>query len=271
MSAVRLTGRDGTGSVAEPVVLRLAAAVALLAVWWVSASWVGTDILPLPTAVAERLWSVWLHEDFLANLWVTLVRVVLGLVLSLAVAVVLGIAMGLARGAERFFDGIVLFGRSVPGLAWALLAVMVIGVSGWAPVLAVVLAVAPLLTLNVWEGTRALDRDLFGMARVFRVGRARQFRDVVVPAILPSIAGSAKLGLALSWKVTVLAELFGVSSGVGFEINRNFQIFEIDGVVAWALSFAVVMAVIEYGVIGPIYRRLTRWRPVDEHIQVAQI
>lgn len=271
MSVLRAPRVGATGGLAEPVVLRLAAVVALLAAWRASATWIGTDILPLPTTVAERLWSVWLHEDFLANLWVTLVRVAVGLILSLAVAIVLGIAMGLARGAERFFDGIILFGRSVPGLAWALLAVMIIGVNGWAPVLAVVLAVAPLLTLNIWEGTKALDRDLFQMARVFRAGRARQFRDVVLPAITPSIAGSAKLGLALSWKVTVLAELFGVSSGVGFEINRNFQIFEIDGVVAWALSFAVVMAVLEYGVIGPIYRRLTRWRPADEHIQVAQL
>jgi NitT/TauT family transport system permease protein len=190
----------------------------------------------------------------------SLTRVVVALLISLTVATLLGIAMGLSRSAERFFDGIVLGGRTMPGLAWALLAVMVVGVSDAAPVLAVVLAVAPLLTLQIWEGTKALDRDLFRMARVFRVSRGRQFREVVVPAILPSIAGGAKLGLALSWKVTVLAELFGVRSGVGYEISRNFQMFALDGVLAWALTFAAVMALIEYGLIAPLYRWLTRWR-----------
>lgn len=170
------------------------------------------------------------------------------------VATFLGVAMGLSNSAKRFFDGIVLGGRTMPGLAWALLAVMIVGVSSGAPILAVVLAVSPLLTLQLWEGTKALDRDLFRMARVFGVPRARQFREVVVPAILPSIVGGAKLGLALSWKVTVLAELFGVTSGVGYEISRNFQMFSLDGVLAWALSFAAVMALIEYGIIAPIYR-----------------
>jgi NitT/TauT family transport system permease protein len=244
----------------ERVWLRLAALLLMLAAWWGAASWIGTDIIPAPGTVGERLVNVVLHEEFVRHMTATVARVCIGLVVSLSIATLLGIAMGLSRIAERFFDGLVLGGRVMPGLAWALLAVMVIGVSGRAPILAVILAVTPLLTLQLWEGTKALDRDLFQMARVFEVSRSHQLRHVVVPAIMPSIMGGAKLGLALSWKVTVLAELFGVRSGVGHEINRNFQIFSLDGVLAWALSFAVVMAVIEYGLIAPLYSRLTRWR-----------
>jgi NitT/TauT family transport system permease protein len=244
----------------EPVLWRVGALLVFFAAWWALAVWVGANILPLPTTIAARLVQVLLYEDFLTHMSASLARVLVALLISLAVATLLGIAMGLSRSAERFFDGIVLGGRTMPGLAWALLAVMIVGVSDAAPVLAVVLAVAPLLTLQIWEGTKALDRDLFRMARVFGVSRGRQFREVVVPAILPSIVGGAKLGLALSWKVTVLAELFGVRSGVGFEISRNFQMFALDGVLAWALTFAAVMALIEYGVIAPLYRRLTRWR-----------
>ena len=247
-------------AVLEPLLFRVGALLVFFAAWWALAVWVGTNILPVPLTIAERLVEVVVHEDFLLHMTASLTRVLTALVISLAVATLLGVAMGLSKSAERFFDGIVLGGRTMPGLAWALLAVMVVGVSSSAPILAVSLAVTPLLTLQIWEGTKALDRDLFRMARVFGVPRARQFREVVVPAILPSIVGGAKLGLALSWKVTVLAELFGVTSGVGYEISRNFQMFSIDGVLAWALTFAAVMALIEYGVIGPIHRWLTRWR-----------
>ena len=249
-------------SVAElaPVLYRVGALVVFFVGWWALALWVGTNILPVPTTIAERFVQVLLREDFLVHMTASLTRVLTALVISLTVATFLGIAMGLSKTAEQFFDGIVLGGRTMPGLAWALLAVMIVGVSDGAPILAVSLAVSPLLTLQIWEGTKALDRDLFRMARVFRVSRGRQFREVVVPAVLPSIVGGAKLGLALSWKVTVLAELFGVTSGVGYEISRNFQMFSLDGVLAWALSFAAVMALVEYGLISPAYRRLTRWR-----------
>lgn len=244
----------------EPVLYRVGALIVFFAALWGLASWVGTTILPTPLMIGKRLVNILLHEDFLRHMTASLTRVIVALLISLLLATFLGVAMGLSRSAERFFDGIVLGGRTMPGLAWALLAVMIVGVTSGAPVLAVVLAVVPLLTLQIWEGTKALDRDLFRMARVFGVPRGRQFREVVVPAILPSIVGGAKLGLSLSWKVTVLAELFGVTSGVGYEINRNFQMFELDGVLAWALSFAAVMAVVEYGIIAPVYRRLTRWR-----------
>lgn len=244
----------------EPVLYRVGALAVFFAAWWALALWVGTNILPVPTAIAERFVQVLLREDFLLHMTASLTRVLTALVISLTVATFLGIAMGLSKSAERFFDGIVLGGRVMPGLAWALLAVMIVGVSDGAPILAVSLAVSPLLTLQIWEGTKALDRDLFRMSRVFRVSRRRQFREVVVPAVLPSIVGGAKLGLALSWKVTVLAELFGVTSGIGYEISRNFQMFSLEGVLAWALSFAAVMALIEYGLISPVYRRLTRWR-----------
>lgn len=254
---------------AEPILLRLAAIVGAIAIWWAAAVWIGTDIIPTPDTVGKRLVNVVLYEDFTIHMTATVSRVCIALVVSLGVATLLGIGMGLSRGVERFLDGLILGGRTMPGLAWALLAIMTIGVSGWAPVLAVVLAVSPLLTLQIWEGTKALDRDLFQMARVFGVGRVQQLFQVVVPAILPAIVGGAKLGLALSWKVTVLAELFGVTSGVGYEINRNFQIFSLDGVLAWALAFALFMAVIEYGLIAPLYSWLTRWRRTGDRLPFA--
>lgn len=241
----------------------------MLALWWLAARWIGTEIIPTPDVVGGRLVNVVLHEEFVRHMTATVARVSIALVVSLGIATALGIAMGLNQAAERFFDGIVLGGRVMPGLAWALLAVMVIGVSGTAPILAVVLAVSPLLTLQIWEGTKALEEDLFQMAQVFEVGRFGRLRHIVVPAIMPSIVGGAKLGLALSWKVTVLAELFGVRSGVGYEINRNFQIFSLDGVLAWALAFAAVMALIEYGLIAPLYSHLTRWRRSGDRLSVA--
>lgn len=244
----------------EPVALRLISLGVLFLGWEALSRWLGGGILPGPLAVGQRMLEVVQDEEFSTHLVATTLRVLIGLACALTIATLLGILMGLNRNAERFFDGIILVGRVMPGIAWALLALMVIGVSGRAPIFTVILAVTPLLTIQVWETTKALDADLFRMGRVFGAGKGLMFRQVVVPAVLPSMVGGAKLGLALSWKVVVLAELFGVNTGVGAQINRNFQIFSLDGVLAWALAFGLVMACVEYLVIGPIYSWLTRWR-----------
>lgn len=178
---------------------------------------------------------------------------------TVVVATALGVAMGLNRRVERCFDVFVLVGRSIPGLVWALVSVMVVGLNNTAPVVAVVLTATPLVVLQIWEATKALEDDLFAMSRVFGVGRLRQLWQVAFPALMPSLVAGTKLGLALAWQVVILSELFGLGSGVGYEINQSFSNFDIAGVLAWTLSFSVLMAIIEYGVIGQVQSWLLRW------------
>jgi NitT/TauT family transport system permease protein len=200
------------------------------------------------------------HEHFLFNIGQTLLRVVLGMLATLTVSVIVGVAMGLDRRLEKFFDLFVLLGRAIPGLAWALLSVMIVGINNGAPILAITMASTPMVTLQMWEGTKALDRDLLQMAHVFGLSRQQRIRHIVLPSILPYMVAGTKLGLALSWQVVVLSELFGLSNGVGFKINQAFAAFSIPAVMAWTLSFTAVMAIIEFGMLGPVERRLTRWR-----------
>lgn len=87
-----------------------------------------------------------------------------------------------------------------------------------------------------------------------------RLRHIILPELLPYILSGSRLGLSLSWQVVVLSELFGLSNGVGYKINLNFQDFSIAGVMAWTLSFTAIMAVLEFGIISRVESRLTRWR-----------
>lgn len=64
----------------------------------------------------------------------------------------------------------------------------------------------------------------------------------------------------MGWKVIVLVEIFGLSSGVGYRLNTEYSAMNVAGVLAWTIGFAGVMALLEYGVIGGIERYVTRWR-----------
>lgn len=240
---------------------RVLAILTVLGVWWLLSLALGeTGAVPPPPTVARELYDVWFHQRFLFNLAHTVVRVALGMVFSLLLAVLVGTAMGLSRLAEAFFDSYILLGRTIPGLVWALLAVLIVGITNAAPILAVVLTVTPLITLHVWESTKSLNRELFDMAYVYHLGPWRRLRHIVLPAIVPATVSGAKIGLALSWQVVVLAELFGLGNGVGYQINLAFSNFSIEGVMAWTLSFCAVIAIMEFGILEPIHARLTRWR-----------
>ena len=234
----------------------------LLGLWTVIAAFFPPTLLPPPTAVARRLAQLIVVGDFWFHLGPTLRRVVAGFALAFVASLAVGIVMGLRPLAERILQPYVLVGLTIPGLWWAVLAVMWFGITELAPLFAIFIVVLPMLALNMWQGTKSLDRDLIEMARVFRAAPASVLRDVVLPQLLPFCLAGARLGFALGWKVVVLSEMFGLSNGVGYMINRSFASYSMDDVLAWTVGFTLVMFGLEYGVMLPLERRLVRWRPV---------
>ncbi len=89
---------------------------------------------------------------------------------------------------------------------------------------------------------------------------SRRLRKLWLPALAPFLLSGARLGLSLAWKVIVLVEMFGMSSGVGYQLNQAFSTQDVSLVLAWTLLFAAAMAVLEYGLLRTIERRVTRWR-----------
>jgi NitT/TauT family transport system permease protein len=74
------------------------------------------------------------------------------------------------------------------------------------------------------------------------------------------LLSGARLGFSHAWKVIVLVEIFGLSDGVGYQLNADFSAQDVAGMLAWTVAFGITMAVIEYGFLQNLERYLTRWR-----------
>ena len=135
-----------------------------------------------------------------------------------------------------------------------------IGLNETAAILTVALNKIPTVAVILREAARALSPALDDMARVFRMGPVAQLRHVILPQLAPAIAAAARSGIALIWKIVLVVELLGRSNGVGFQIGVYFQLFDVAGILAYALSFIAVVQLIEWGVLQPLERRANQWR-----------
>lgn len=251
----------GGSSQSSNLAIKAASLTVLVIVWYLLTLTQGELLVPGPITVARELVDVVLNQDFALHMQKTLVRVLAGLAISMGVAVVAGVPMGLYRPIERFLEPYVLLGLTIPGLAWALIAVMIVGITDWAPIMAIAVTTSPMLMLNLWHGTKSIDTEVLQMGAAFRASRWLAIRHVVLPQLLPFVLAGTRLGLALAWKVVVLSEMFGLSNGVGYQLKVQFNDFSLAGVMAWTIAFTIVMAVIEFLVLRPIERHVTRWRP----------
>jgi NitT/TauT family transport system permease protein len=118
----------------------------------------------------------------------------------------------------------------------------------------------PTVVVTVREGARALNPAFDDLAQVFQLTHWRRLRRVVLPQLAPYLAAAARGGLSVTWKIVLIVELLGRSNGIGFALNLFFQNFNVAGILAYGLSFAGIMLLLEFFVLQPLEQRVNAWR-----------
>ncbi|MFB6192120.1 MAG: ABC transporter permease [Haloarculaceae archaeon] len=191
----------------------------------------------------------------------TLGRVLAGFAVSFLLAAAWGFGMGLRPAAEDYLGAPLFALLTVPSVVWAFLGVLWFGLTEHlVPLFVIVLVVFPYLAVVLWEGVGAVDDRLVEMARAFDASAAETWRHVYLPQLLPSLFAATRLGLALAWKLALVAEVFGAATGVGVVVKFHFENFDTGMVIAWAVPAMLLMVAVER-LLGRAERRAARWRP----------
>jgi NitT/TauT family transport system permease protein len=260
--ALPLQARAAPGwDAAKMFALRAGSIFAMIVVWWIMTFFFPASLVPRPSETFSEVGSIINSGSFVAEMGATLRRVGVGFGIAMLISIPLGILMGTVRSLENFFEPPVILGLTMPGLVWAVLAIMFFGLSETSAYAAVAITILPMLAISLWQGTKSIDKDLIDMSTAFHASAWSKVVDVILPQLISHILAAIRYGLGLAWKVVVVVEMFGFSNGVGYQVVRGFNIFSMKAVLAWAITFLVVMIVIEFGMIGWLESRVTRWRP----------
>ncbi|MCH7915882.1 MAG: ABC transporter permease [Deltaproteobacteria bacterium] len=216
--------------------------------------------LPGPLVLLDRVILVYGDPASYIVVWQTLSRIFVGLIISMLIGTAIGLSMGLQRNVEAFLDSWIMVLLTFPAICWAFLSVLWFGLSDIGPVLTIVLIVFPFVTMNVWEGTKAMEKDLINMARVYKAKRYLTLRKVLIPQLMPYLFSSMRIALSLSWKIALVGEAFAVGSGVGQKLIYYFEDTRVDMMLAWGISFMIVMVLIDLFVFRTWERRTFAWR-----------
>ena len=232
----------------------------LLVLWQAGAVLANSRLFPPPVAVAAIMGREVRDGGLLFHLGMSLMRVGISFVLAMVAGTALGLALGLSRGLDRWLRTWLVVLLNIPALVVIVLAYVWIGLTETALLVAVALNKIPSVVVTLREGARALDRDFAEVAQVYRFGRLRTLRHVIGPQLAPYLLSTARNGLALVWKIVLVAELLGRSNGIGFQLQTYFQLFDVGRIIAYAAAFVICVLAIEAAVLGPLEHRTGRWR-----------
>jgi NitT/TauT family transport system permease protein len=236
---------------------------ALLGIWQVAAYYLPFGTLPNPLEVGSEMWEIVAGGALFSDFFASVLKTAAGFVVAVLVGGPIGYLMGRFNYWKAFFhDGVTVAG-TIPALTYAVLSLIIFGLSDLGPVLAVALVSIPYVALNVAEGIRGVDQSLVKMSQAFGRSPQQIRREVFVPTVVPYVFAAIRMSFAVAWKVEALTEVFGGTNGVGFQIRSEYQLFNITGVIAWMALFIVFMLIIERLVLRRLENRVLAWRPEE--------
>jgi len=232
----------------------------MVGIWWLSSLSVPHYILPGPTRVWEALQIITGNGDLWGNLGITFWRVAVGFVFATLVGLPFGIVLGANRRAGDFFEPVIPVLNTGSSAIWAIFAIIWFGISNATTIFVVFMTAMPLIITNVWQGTRTVNADFIELAQVLRMPDWKVMTKIYLPTILPYFFSGARLAFGFGWRVSLVAETIGSSSGVGYRLRQAADLIRTDQVFAWTLTLVIMMATIEMGMLKPLESYLFRWK-----------
>jgi len=238
----------------------LLAVVAGLGVWELasitSEGWV-PSLADLVTATG----SVFTADTLVSDLLITLRRVLMVWAGSVAVGLIVGVAAGFSWQLRAFLRPILAVALAIPDIVYIIIVILILGTAESSGILAVVLAISPLVINVTMASVLARDLRLDEMAAVYKFGPIAYARHVLWYQLRPAAEAAARTSFAFSWKLIVLLEAITSPDGIGARIMQEFKYLRPAEMIVYALLFTVLMKVIEVLVIDRFLRNRHESQP----------
>jgi NitT/TauT family transport system permease protein len=240
----------------------------LIAAWQQAVVATGTKLIPTPYQVGLMMYDfAWggIHNDafsgtLLTHLAASMLRVYGGFGLAIALGIPLGLLIGKVPVIRQLLDPTLSVLRPIPVTAWLPLSMIFFGLGPRSAVFLVFLGAFYPILLNTIFGVRSVDAKLFEAASMLGCDGSRMFRQVVLPAALPSIFNGLRLGHGFAWILIVVGEMTGVPTGLGSVIMDGRTLSRTDLVVSGMILIGIAGFLCDR-VIVALNNRVLRWSP----------
>lgn len=232
----------------------------LCLIWQALSVILNNELLPSVVDVIKSLYYHSTQGELLYHLAVTLLRVFVAFFIAMLIGVFFGILMGRYEKIDDKLDSLLILGLNLPALVTIMLCYIWFGLSDFSAILAVIINKVPTVIVTIREGCKAIDYKYLELAKVYKISSYETFTKIYLPQIYPYIMVSARAGLSLIWKIVLVVELLGRSSGIGFQLSMFFQFFDIVSIFAYSFAFIIIVLLIEFFLLQPLEQKLTKWR-----------
>ena len=221
--------------------------------WWFIAKDIPDFILPEPLEVLSALFQLAANLESFQHIAISMFRVTGALIFAAIVSITLAI---LSRTNYVFTiiieSNILIVLNSFPSIGWAILGVIWFSISDITVIFVEIMIIIPFCLINCIQGFRQVDKEIKEMGISFSRNRILTFFKIDLPLALPFIIAGIRISYGIAWKIAIVAELFGASSGLGWLLQQAQNNADSEKVLAICLLIVLLFSAIDFLLLKPI-------------------
>lgn len=225
---------------------------ALLGAWWLvtGLELVKDFFLPTPPRVAHAIVDLFAAGNFITDVGISLLRILVGFGAASLLAIPLGILIGVNKRVEAFIEPVVDFIRYTPIPAFIPLFILWFGIGETEKIVVIAFAVFFQLVLMVANSVSFTPGQIIDSTRTLGATRAEVVWKVIYPYAKPRIFDDLRVSMGWAWGGLILAEIVGSTAGIGSVIIQSQRLLQ---------TAKVMGAVIVVGLLGVLSDYIFRW------------
>jgi NitT/TauT family transport system permease protein len=248
---------QGTDWASRGLLGALGLAIGILA-WAALSALVPGGFVPGPVPVVARFFEL-LPEKLWRHAAASLGRIGAAMALALLLAVPAGLALGRVSVADRLFSPVAYLLYPAPKIAFLPVIMLLFGLGDSSKVVVVFLVLFFQLLVAVRDGSRAIPSQYLTTMRSLGGSRFQAVRYVLVPALMPTLLSSIRIGTGTALAVLFFAETFGTTRGLGWFVMESWMRMAYVDLFAGILCLGVVGLGL-FLAIDLLERRVCRWQ-----------
>ncbi|HYT00117.1 MAG TPA: ABC transporter permease [Thermoplasmata archaeon] len=212
-------------------------------------------LFPGPTDVVAAFVDLWNRAALTRSILATLSRLAVGFLLSLVLGAILAFLMvhftTFGKGIQPYVLGL----QTFPSIAWVPLSLVWFGFSEAALLFVTIIGSLFAVTVSFADALRTVPPIYLKAARNMGSDGMDLILRVTVPATLPHLISSAKVGWSFAWRSLVGAEVIFATVGLGFLVEQGSEGPNIAQVIA------VMFVILALGVVVDrlVFSRTQEW------------
>ena len=227
--------------------------------------WRRAYVFPLTAEPLAQLGQMIRTDRFWSAMGTTVIRAITGFALALVIGTIIGILVARITPLRLAVGSLITGLQTMPSIAWFPLAILLFGLDEQAILFVVVLGAAPSIANGVITGIDNVPPAFTRLGKVLGAGPVALYRDVVLPAALPTYVSGLTQGWAFAWRSLMAGELLVIiaerpSLGAQLEFARQFS--QSATLLATMLVILILGMVVD-GLFSSLARSLRRRRGLE--------